>query len=280
MKYLKIWLFLVSGLNSGLAWASNNKAPGLDWSVVGLADTSVTAVDGLTEAKKEVQVYDVERKRKERSLKAIKACRGINKASTAKKMVALTFDDGPSSEYTRDILRVLKKNNIRGTFFVIGKNVLEYPQVLKEIHLAGHVIGNHTYSHYNLANLAKEEVEAELTKAGKLVNKLIGKRPILYRPPYGSCSVASYQVASELSLKTIMWSAMTDDYLVEQTSPEKIAGEIISMVTPGAIIGLHDGGGNRAKTVKALEIIIEKLNQQGYVFVTVSELLDFPEYFE
>ncbi len=217
---------------------------------------------------------------KERSAAAIRACRGIRNADTTKKIVALTFDDGPNNGYTREILEILRENNIHGTFFMVGQNVTEYPKVVQEAFLDGNIIANHTESHHNLANLEGEAIEQELVQGSQAIHKVIGKKPLLFRPPYGSCSIKSFRVARNLGLKTIMWSSITDDYHFKATSPTKIASEIISLVGPGAIITLHDGGGNRQKTVEALAIIIKELKGKGYEFVTIPELLGIAAYAE
>ncbi|MBU0744216.1 MAG: polysaccharide deacetylase family protein [Gammaproteobacteria bacterium] len=211
-------------------------------------------------------------------LASMLACRGIRKAHTTKKVVALTFDDGPSKKYTSEIFEILRINNIKATFFVVGKNAAEYPKVIKEAYQDGNIIGNHTYSHSNLSRLDGEDIDFELSKNSNIIHKLIGVYPTFFRPPYGICSDKSRRVAKNLGLKTIMWNDMVDDYHVNRTTPEKIASEIIELVTPGAIIGLHDGGGNRGKTVAALPIIIASLKNQGYLFLSLSELLDIPAY--
>jgi peptidoglycan/xylan/chitin deacetylase (PgdA/CDA1 family) len=208
----------------------------------------------------------------------MKACRGIDKIKTKKKVVALTFDDGPHQKYTREILDLLSLYDIKATFFVIGKNAQHYPNVIKEIDREGHVLGNHTYSHFYLPTLSDDEIEAELINTNKIIYKIVGKYPIFFRPPYGACSDKSTKIVRRSGLITIAWSDMTNDYDVTQTSSEKIADDIIKRARPGAIIGLHDGGGNREKTVVALAIIIRTLRAAGYEFLTIPQLLDFAEH--
>jgi len=208
----------------------------------------------------------------------ITTCKGISSLHTTKKVVALTFDDGPHKKYTEQILEILRLNNIKGTFFFIGKNAEEYPGIVRAAYRGGNVIGNHSYSHYHLNRLAGEEIEAQLAKTSETIRRIIGVYPLLFRPPYGACSAGSVRVAKNLHLKTIMWNAMVDDYHVDRTTSEKIAYTILKLVHPGAIIGLHDGGGNREKTVEALQIIINVLRSQGYEFLTIPELLDVQAY--
>ena len=209
---------------------------------------------------------------------AVKVCRGIERAKTAKKVLALTFDDGPHQKYTEAILDILQNNGIRATFFVIGKNAQRYPQIIAKIYKGGNVIGNHSYSHFYLTKLTDEKVRAELTKTSELVNAVIKKYPILFRPPYGICSARSAEITRQLGFVTIVWNDTTNDYEVEQTTPEKIAADIIKLAKPGSIIGLHDGGGNRQKTVAALPIIINTLKTAGYEFLTLPEMLNVEAY--
>jgi peptidoglycan-N-acetylglucosamine deacetylase len=233
---------------------------------------------GLASTGLEGQPQAKEQPSYERVRYALTTCKGVSILPSSAKEVALTFDDGPSETYTRQILKILKENNIRGTFFFVGKNVAAYPQIVKEVYYSGSVIGNHTYSHSHLNRLNGDDIEQEITKNSALIKKTIGVSPLLFRPPYGACSNGSVRVAKNLNLKTIMWTAMVDDYHVDRTSAEKIASEILALVHPGAVIGLHDGGGNREKTVKALQIIITSLQKKGYEFVTIPELLGVTAY--
>ncbi len=207
-------------------------------------------------------------------------CKGISSLhGTTRKVVALTFDDGPSKGYTEQILKILKSNKIRGTFFFVGKNVRAYPDIARAVYREGNVIANHSYSHQYLSPLDDEEIEWELIRTSKIVKQTIGVYPLLFRPPYGACSQGSVRVAKNLNFKTIMWSAVAEDYLSDRTTVEKITSLILGSVHPGAIILLHDGGGNREKTVEALKIIINALLSEGYEFVTIPELLDLQPYY-
>lgn len=209
---------------------------------------------------------------------AMKICRGIERAKTTKKIVALTFDDGPHQKYTKEILEILKQNNIRATFFVIGKNAQRYPDIITAAYKNGNIIGNHSYSHFYLTNLTDDEIKFELSRTSQLVHTIIKEYPILFRPPYGACSYRSARITQQLDFVTIVWNDMTNDYDVKQTTHEKIAADIIKNAKPGSIIGLHDGGGNREKTVAALPIIINALKIAGYEFLTLPELLDIQAY--
>jgi len=206
----------------------------------------------------------------------LRSCRGIGNINTSRKVVALTFDDGPHKKYTDEILMILKLYEIRGTFFLVGQNVAEYPCIVKALYANGHVVGNHSYSHNYLNTQTADEIAVALTKTNNLIKKTIGVYPALFRPPYGSCSSDSVRIVKKLKLKTIMWSV---DYPLERlTAPEDIANEVIGQVKPGAIILLHDGGGNRESVIAALPIIIKALKSEGYEFLTVPELLSVGAY--
>ncbi|MEI8055697.1 MAG: polysaccharide deacetylase family protein [bacterium] len=211
----------------------------------------------------------------------MKGCLGIGRLKTARKVVALTFDDGPHQKYTGEVLEVLRLNNIRATFFVVGRNAQSCKECENAIKIAyrdGNIIGSHTYSHADLRKLTDDEIRIELVKTNDVVYGLIKERPMLFRSPYGGCSARTAREVSDLGFVSIAWSDMTNDYDAAHMTSEKIAGDIIKYVHPGAIIGLHDGGGNREKTVKALSIIINTLRNDGYEFLTIPELLDVEAY--
>jgi len=199
-------------------------------------------------------------------------------ADNEKKVIALTFDDGPHLKYTEEVLNILKKNNIHATFFVMGGSVRNHPELLKEEFAAGNVIGNHTYSHPNLSKLTSSAIGQELNKNDAMIYKTIHVHPILFRPPYGACSELCTATITKLGYKKVTWHFLVNDWDVNKTSSEKIADQIIKNAKPGAIMAMHDGGGNREKTVQALPVIIDTLKKNGYQFVTVSELLKVSPY--
>lgn len=254
-----------------LAFADNNSR--------GVIEENVSA--SLRNANVEVNNIEVNHNKSEYPV--MKGCLGIGRLKTARKVVAITFDDGPHKIYTREILEILKQNNIRATFFVVGKNVQskECSDVIKTAYANGNVISNHTYAHASLAKLARrsanDEIEAELVRTNKIVFGLINKEPALFRFPYGDCSPKSAKVVSDLGFTAVAWSDMTNDYDSYMTA-EKIANDIIRYVHPGAIIGLHDGVNNSERTVKALPIIINTLRNEGYEFLTIPELLNVAAY--
>jgi peptidoglycan/xylan/chitin deacetylase (PgdA/CDA1 family) len=199
------------------------------------------------------------------------------------KVVALTFDDGPNEPYTSEILDILSSYDVKATFFVIGKNVELYPETAKRMISEGHVLGNHSYSHN--ANHALTEYGAkDLAVAQEVIFNTLGVRPHLYRPPHGKKSPWELEEVKKQGMIEVTWSVSTGE--LNGASPVSVAQIIVSKTNPGKIILLHDGYGtdhncgksDKSLTVEALPLIVEKLQAEGYRFVTVPELLDVPAY--
>ncbi len=180
-------------------------------------------------------------------------------------IVALTFDDGPS-KYTDKILNILKKYDACATFFVIGNKVDFYDETLTKMLKNGNEIGNHSYSHKWLNRLSKEEFEEEITKTQTEVQKATGFTPKLFRPTYGGYT---NKLKSYTDLTFVLWDVDSSDWKVK--NKDKIINNIIPNVKDGSIILMHD---NHEYAVNALEDVIKKLQEKGYKFVTVSELLE------
>jgi peptidoglycan-N-acetylglucosamine deacetylase len=190
-------------------------------------------------------------------------------AGTAK-VIALTFDDGPGP-YTPKVLDVLEQYHVRATFFVIGK-MLQYfsASTVREIE-DGDVIGDHTETHPMLAHLSAHEQYEELFEQMARIEILGGKRPTLFRPPYGSFNATTLRELRRLHLLMVLWSVDTDDYL--QPGVQTIVARAMEGAQPGAIILMHDAGGERQETIEALPQIIKGFRARGYKLVTVPELL-------
>lgn len=187
------------------------------------------------------------------------------------KVVALTFDDGPWGTSTRQVLQILKEEDVKATFFVLGKHALMYPDVIAEIVKAGHAVGNHSWSH-PYKPVTPEVAKQEIENTSALIAKQSQAQTRLFRPPGGNLTTGLVDYAKSKNYAIIMWSVDTHD-----TRPNTTAAEIVERtlreVKPGGIILLHDGGGDRATTRKALPTLIRRLRQKGYRFVTVPELL-------
>jgi peptidoglycan/xylan/chitin deacetylase (PgdA/CDA1 family) len=185
------------------------------------------------------------------------------------KVIAFTFDDGPWPKSTRQVLDILKDNNIKATFFWVGYALKNQKDIGKEVVNEGHVIANHTWSHryhkYSAAGAA-EEIESN----NKLIEEVTGVESPLFRPPGGVLDNGLLDYAFKQNHVNILWSVDSQDW---KASSDKIIDNVLKQAKSGGIILMHDGGGNRSATVKALPIVIKKLKEQGYTFVTVPELL-------
>ncbi len=181
------------------------------------------------------------------------------------KVVALTFDDGPS-KYTDQILDILKKYNACGTFFLIGNKVEFYSDTLRRMLEEGSEIGNHSYDHKLLTRLSKEAFQEEINKTQMAIKKVTGFTPTLFRPTYGGYNNT---LKSYTDLKFVLWDVDSRDWQVK--SKEKILKNVLPNVKSGSIVLMHD---NHEYSVNALEDMIESLKKQGYKFVTVTELLE------
>jgi|Deesub1362A_J573_1020465.scaffolds.fasta_scaffold02257_6 peptidoglycan/xylan/chitin deacetylase (PgdA/CDA1 family) len=194
------------------------------------------------------------------------------------KYVALTFDDGPSPLYTPQILDVLKEKDVKATFFLIGKNALQYPSIVKRIEEEGHSIGSHTYSHRSLIPLSRIGTYNEIVKAEKAIQHITGEKPTLFRPPRGVYSQYARKLLKELRYTLVLWDVSSQDW--KEIKYTDIAKVVLNRVRPGSIVLFHDSGdiikafgGNRSHTVRALPIIIDELRARGYEFITVDEML-------
>ncbi|WP_051963076.1 polysaccharide deacetylase family protein [Deinococcus misasensis] len=185
------------------------------------------------------------------------------------KWMALTFDDGPWGKTTLEVLDILRKHQVKATFFVIGKHIEMYPKVLQQIHKEGHVIGNHTYSH-RYRKMPAKVAQKEIDLVENQLQKLIGQGSQLFRPPGGRMENGLVRQAIKRNDSVVLWSVTTPDYL--QKDRNQVIHDIQAGFKPGAIILLHDGGGDRSGTVAALPTLIEAAHKQGYRFVTVPEL--------
>ncbi|MCM3745369.1 polysaccharide deacetylase family protein [Sporosarcina luteola] len=194
------------------------------------------------------------------------------------KRVALTFDDGPDPRFSNDVLDVLKQYNVPATFFVLGSRAVANPEIVKRMQSEGHVIGNHTYAHPNLVEESDlGTLEQEVTRTEDALNGIIGYRTKLFRPPYGFLYNELVEKLRDMNYYVIGWSVDSLDW--QEDPPEVIASNVLDIIYPGAIILMHDGaesGGDRTNTIKSLHQIIPALQEQGYEFVTVPELLNIP----
>jgi cellulose synthase/poly-beta-1,6-N-acetylglucosamine synthase-like glycosyltransferase/spore germination protein YaaH/peptidoglycan/xylan/chitin deacetylase (PgdA/CDA1 family) len=194
------------------------------------------------------------------------------------KEIALTFDDGPSSEYTKEILDILDRYQIHATFFIVGQNAVLYPDLVKRMVESGHEVGNHTYTHANLAKVSPDAAQLELNTTQRAFQSITGRTMTLFRPPYDASAIpdSTEQIVAMIRAKqmgyiTVGESVDSEDWRLK--SSDQIIRQVMNGLDGGHILLFHDGGGDRSATVKALPVIIETLKKHGYRFVTVSQLM-------
>ncbi len=193
------------------------------------------------------------------------------------KQLALTYDDGPNDPHTLRLLEVLAKHGVRATFFSVGRYVQQRPDIIREVVKAGHVVGNHTFTHPLLTLKTPTEVRQELTDCNKALQDAIGGHSNLFRPPFGGRRPAVLRIARELGLNPIMWNVTGYDWnappaaVIEQKVSKQIRG--------GNVILLHDGGhkkmgADRSQTVIATDHLIAKYKSKGYEFATIPQMME------
>ena len=189
-------------------------------------------------------------------------------AFSQSKIVALSFDDGPNTTTTVQMLDVLKKHNVKASFFVIGKNINEESaKVMVRAHNEGHDIENHSKTHSNMPTLSADSIKSEIEFTSALVAKYIGERPQLFRPPY----IALNQTMHDNIDLTFICGEGSNDW-EDNVSADQRVEKILASAKDGLIYLLHDFEGN-SKTVEAVDRIIPILKERGYTFVTVRELM-------
>jgi peptidoglycan-N-acetylglucosamine deacetylase len=191
--------------------------------------------------------------------------------------IALTFDDGPAAPFTEKILDILRDKKVSATFFVCGRNVERYPEIVRRIAREGHTLGNHTFSHPFLYFRTRRTIADEIDRTQSAIEKAAGVRPSVFRPPYGGRWLGLMQVLGARGMKLIMWSATGYDW---KKHTEGIVRSALKEITPGAVILLHDGhnvrppsGVDRSSTVEALPELIDKARDAGFDFVPLNDFI-------
>jgi peptidoglycan-N-acetylglucosamine deacetylase len=183
--------------------------------------------------------------------------------------IAMTFDDGPSAKLTPKLLDLLAAHHIKATFFVIGENVAEHPEVVARAAHEGHEIGNHSWSHPNLAKMSDEGVRRELQRTEDAIKNAIGARPTLLRPPYGSLSARQKRwIHDEFGYQIILWDVDPLDW--KRPGRAVVRNRILKETRPGSIVLSHD---IHPGTIEAMPSTFDQLEAKGFKFVTVSELI-------
>jgi peptidoglycan/xylan/chitin deacetylase (PgdA/CDA1 family) len=210
----------------------------------------------------------------ERGDKAVNAVLGytpfVKAGGTRGRNVALTFDDGPGP-YTPAVLNVLEREHVPATFFVIGEELRYFGAATARAIRDGFVIGDHTETHPMLAHLSAHDQQEELFEQAARIELLGGHRPRLFHPPYGSFNATTFRLLHQMRMLMVLWSVDTDDY--RRPGVEVIAQRALEGIKPGAIILLHDAGGDRSQTIAALPSIIHAVRARGLRLVTVPQLM-------
>lgn len=192
------------------------------------------------------------------------------------RQIALTYDDGPNDPHTLRLLEVLARHGAHATFFLIGRYVEQRPDIAREIVKAGHVVGNHTFTHPLLIFKSAAEIRKELSDCRSALQDAIGAHSNLFRPPFGGRRPAVLRVVRELGLQPVMWNVTGYDWNAPPAAV--IERKVSRQIRGGDVILLHDGGhkqlgADRSQTVLATENLIQRYKQDGYEFVTISEMM-------
>ncbi|RRB04295.1 polysaccharide deacetylase family protein [Larkinella rosea] len=193
---------------------------------------------------------------------------------TGQKVVALTFDDGPTRKTAR-ILAILHRLNIKATFFVTGQSLAENEAEGKQIVLEGHQLGNHTYMHNRMVFKSFAFVKSEVEKTDSLIRRTGFREEILFRPPNGKKLILLPYYLNQTNRKTIMWDVEPESYAEIAGNSEKITKHVLANTKPGSIILLHVMYDDGEESIKAITEIVAGLKQRNYAFKTVNELLQY-----
>lgn len=189
------------------------------------------------------------------------------------KVISISFDAAWGNEYTTDLLNILKKYDIKTTFFLVGDWVDKYPESVKEIYDAGHDVSNHSNTHPHMPQLSSDKMVSEIQSCNDKIEKITGKRPILFRPPYGDYNNAVIDAVKNSNMYCIQWDVDSLDW--KDPSPEDMKKRVVNKIKPGSIVLFHNGAKN---TPKALPMTIEAILSEGYKIVPISEIIHTGNY--
>jgi len=203
---------------------------------------------------------------------------GVVKRGPPRRMVALTFDDGPDPEYTPRIMDALAAAGVLATFFMVGRQVEAAGAVARGVAAAGHDVGNHTYRHRHLWTLSPAASVAEVDRGAATIAQAVGAPPRYFRPPWGTFNWAAYARAAQIGEQRILWSVRPEGLLVAAPAPRMVS-LVVRKAHPGAIVNLHDRGGHPStpkETWTALPGMIAGLRARGFELVPLRVLLSRP----
>jgi len=196
---------------------------------------------------------------------------------TCEKIIALTFDDGPNPSSTGKILKILAKNNVKATFFVCGQNVGSNPDLTRAISEAGHSIGNHSYSHAFGKYFSEASFNSEISRTQDILKTTIGRAPALFRPPWLFRYPRIFKTIKANKLRAVS-GLFGSELEVFRPAAKLMVNRAMTKLKPGVILIFHDGyntkGGDRSRTVEAIDLLIPRILERGYSFITVDELLN------
>lgn len=181
------------------------------------------------------------------------------------KKIALTFDDGPNAEYTEMLLKGLEERGVPATFFLLGKEVEKYPDIVELIHQKGHLIGTHSYEHVNLKNLSDEAAIEQVDKTNAAIHNIIGEYPEFIRPPFGSWKS---NLDYETNMIEVLWDIDPLDWKTNNAGV--VTKRVVDKAKEDDIILMHDAS---ESSVEAALEIVDELKEEGYIFVTVDEII-------
>lgn len=210
---------------------------------------------------------------------SFRICSGIYvkafcRAKTDQKKLSLTFDDGPHPIYTPLVLDILKANDIKAGFFLIGKNIDQNREIVERMFAEGHVVGNHSFSHINKYGfLSTKKLVADLTKNEALIESIIGQKTMLFRPPFGVTNPNIGKAARFLDYSVIGWSIRSLDTI--RNKPETTIKRVLRRLKAGRVILFHD---NHESIIPVLEAVMQKAHKEGYKFVPPDDLLNVKAY--
>jgi peptidoglycan-N-acetylglucosamine deacetylase len=195
--------------------------------------------------------------------------------NNSEKVIALTVDDGPWPETTEQMLDIFNQNNIKATFFWIGQSIETSPEIARRVVAEGHAIGNHTWHHW-YDPMDPATAASEIDRTAKLIYETTGVKTTFFRPPGGVLNNGLAKYAQEQNYSVVMWSVTSAD-TDPRAQPEAFVNNVLKGAKPGAIVLMHDGGGDRSRTIKALPEMIAGLKKEGYRFVTIPELMEIQQ---
>jgi peptidoglycan/xylan/chitin deacetylase (PgdA/CDA1 family) len=203
---------------------------------------------------------------------------GVFRKGPQSPYIALTFDDGPDKRYTPQLLDLLKKHQVKATFFVVGKKAENNPDLIQRMHQEGHLIGLHNYVHRSNWSMSPWQIKRELDQSADIVERITGTRPSYYRPPWGLLALFDFFLLKEYRI--ILWSLMTGDWRSKGGSA-KVKNGILNHVKKGDVILLHDSGETWGAnldapsfTIEALQDVLGELSRLGFSFVRIDDMLE------